>query len=170
MSSRELTASVTGRTAVVLLFVLLMLLFIIVVDRVGIEPTTNCLRGSCSTTELPVHNWELIAKLPELTYLRRVSMSLIPVITVSMDFLLLRPTRTPPTKPAAPARTMQISVNIDFPTVVDVDGGNPGDRTRHNWLMKPASVPYCTTAYRFLEPAMGVEPMASSLPRMRSTS
>src|SRR6202044_928452 len=34
-----------------------------VVSRVGLEPTTRCLRGSCSTIELPAHvNLEIVTR------------------------------------------------------------------------------------------------------------
>ena len=34
-----------------------------VVSRVGLEPTTRCLRGSCSTIELPAHgNFEIVTR------------------------------------------------------------------------------------------------------------
>jgi hypothetical protein len=33
------------------------------VSRVGLEPTTRCLRGSCSTIELPAHgNLEIVTR------------------------------------------------------------------------------------------------------------
>ena len=40
------------------------------VSRVGLEPTTRCLRGSCSTIELPAHKSEIVTRALRATQTR----------------------------------------------------------------------------------------------------